>query len=140
MDFTNCKNVTKLPDLSVIAPNIKRLELERCENLVEIHQSVGLLEALEWWSLRGCVNLKIIPRIFKLKSLQWFCLRSCESLGQSMERLAPPSPIVNLPSLRTLIYSKNLNDIPSLGSSLCIILKIFQRTWIFLIASPNWKR
>ncbi|KAL0005642.1 hypothetical protein SO802_013203 [Lithocarpus litseifolius] len=125
MDFTRCKNVTKLPDLSVIAPNIKKLELEDCKNLIEIHQSVGLLEELEYWDLEGCENLKIIPRILNLKSLQWFFLQGCESLwkfpdiGQSTERLALPSSIGNLTSLQSLIiHSKNLNDLPSCFSTL----------------------
>ena len=125
MDFTDCKNVTKLPDLSVIAPYIKSLILKRCENLVEIHQSVGLLEKLEHWILDGCKNLKIIPRILKLKSLESFCLRGCESLrnfpdiGQSTERLALPWSIENLTSLHTLqIYSKSLNGLPSCFSKL----------------------
>ncbi|KAK4596319.1 hypothetical protein RGQ29_014379 [Quercus rubra] len=114
MDFTDCKNITKLPDLSVIAPNIKRLILDRCENLVEIHQSVGLLEALEHWSLYGCESLKIIPRILKLKSLQWFCLWKFSDIWQSKERLALPLSIGNLTSLHTLyICSKNLNNLPS---------------------------
>ncbi|KAL4637434.1 hypothetical protein ACB092_03G076800 [Castanea dentata] len=114
MNFSYCKNITKLPDLSVIAPNIKSLNLSGCENLVEIHQSVGLLEALEHWNLYGCENLKIIPRILKLKSLQFFGLYMSSNIGQSTERLALPSPIGNLSSLRKLyIRSINLNNLPS---------------------------
>ena len=109
MDFSYCKNITKLPDLSVIAPNIKRLKLKRCENLVEIHQSVGLLEALEYWSLCFCGNLKIIPRILKMKSLKSFYLVGCGSLWKFFTFVKG-----NLTSLQFLtIGSKSLNDLPS---------------------------
>ena len=120
MDFSLCINITKLPDLSVIAPNIKSLKLRICVNLVEIHPSVGLLEALEYWDLGICENLKIIPGILKMKSLKSFDLAGCESLwkfpdiGQNTERLALPSSIVNLTSLQDLtIGSKSLNEFPS---------------------------
>ncbi|XP_030958074.1 protein DA1-related 4-like [Quercus lobata] len=116
MDFSDCENITKLPDLSVIAPNIKRLELDYCENLVEIHQSVGLLEELEYLCLDGCENLKTIPRILKMKSLKHFYILK---IGQNTERLALPSSIGNLTSLQDLsIGSKYLNDLPSCLSTL----------------------
>ena len=120
MDFANCKNITKLPDLSVIAPNIKRLDLKGCENLVEIHQSVGLLEALEYWSLYRCRSLKIIPRNLKLKSLERLYLHGCEGLwkfpgiGKNTERLALSSSLPNLNFLCIYDFEnfpKNL-DIP----------------------------
>ena len=47
MNFMDGKNITKLPYLTLIAPNIKELELDGCENLVEVHQFIGLLEKFD---------------------------------------------------------------------------------------------
>ena len=102
MNFNFCKNITKVPDLSVIAPNIKKLELYNCINLVEIHQSVGLLEKLEYWDLNYCQNLKT------------FYLFGQESLEQGTERLALLSSIGYLTALRDLALSlKYVKDVPS---------------------------
>ena len=117
MDLSYCKNITKVLDLSLIAPNIKELYLRKCINLVEIHQFVGLLEELQYWNLRGCQNLRIIPRNLKLKSLKNFHFLGCESLEQGMEALF--SSIGYLIALQSLSISlKNVKEVPSSISNL----------------------
>ena len=117
MDLSNCKNITKVPNLSLIAPNIKELILRACINLVEVHQSVGLLEKLKLWSLSGCVNLRNIPRNLKLKSLKKLHFYGCESLEQGTEVLF--SSIGYLIALHELSISlKNVKEVPSSISNL----------------------
>nr|XP_023890756.1 TMV resistance protein N-like [Quercus suber]XP_023890757.1 TMV resistance protein N-like [Quercus suber]XP_023890758.1 TMV resistance protein N-like [Quercus suber]XP_023890759.1 TMV resistance protein N-like [Quercus suber] len=111
MNFAYCKNITKVPDLSAISPNIKEVKLYGCINLVEVHQSNGLLEELEFWNLRGCQHIRIFPRNLQSKSLKRFYFNWCGSLLQRTERLALLSSIGYLISLHSLRISlKNVKD------------------------------
>ena len=112
------------------------MDFSECINLVEVHQSVGLLEELECWDLTGCKNLKILPRNLRLKSLKLFYRFGFESLDQGTERSG------GLSSSFYLIRSKNLKDVlisnlQILGGSVYLIVKIYQKLCILRFASPN---
>ena len=54
--------------------------LSSCENLVKVHESIGLLDKLEYWHLDDCGKLQTLPRRRPLKCLQSFTLSGCTSL------------------------------------------------------------
>ena len=58
-------------------PNLETLNLSYCQNLVEIHESVGFLDKLQVWDLQGCGKLQTLPNNLMLKSLEEFVLRDC---------------------------------------------------------------
>ena len=71
-----CQSITKLPDLC--APNLETLRISYCENLIEIHDSIGLLDKLECLFLSHCVKLQILPSTLKLNKR--FGLQNCPRL------------------------------------------------------------
>ena len=73
-----CASIQELPELC--APNLRTLDLSYCENLVNVHESVGLLDKLENWYLGDCRKLRTLPRRLTMKSLQIFNLSGCTSL------------------------------------------------------------
>ncbi|KAF5459631.1 hypothetical protein F2P56_019566 [Juglans regia] len=79
MDLSHCKFLTKIPDLSS-SPNLKQLNLQCCENLVEVHHSIGFLDKLSVLLVNGCCKLRIFPKRFKLRSLYLLEVYDCSSL------------------------------------------------------------
>jgi Leucine-rich repeat (LRR) protein len=84
MDFSNCKFLEKIPDVSRV-PNLEKLNLECCVRLVEVHSSVGSLEKLVHLSVASCYNLRTFPRSLKLKSLKSLSFSDCSELKEFPE-------------------------------------------------------
>ncbi|XP_062159715.1 TMV resistance protein N-like [Alnus glutinosa] len=131
MDFDECEFLEMIPDVSNI-PNLEKLTLRCCTNLVEIHQSVGFLDQLVNLNLNYCYNLKSFPRRLRLRSLEYLGLGGCSKLNYfpeiecEMEHLRCiyleysgikelPSSIRHAISLRDLYLEKsiNLTNLPS---------------------------
>lgn len=121
MDFRSCEYITKLPDLSMSTPNLKELALSDCNNLVEVHQSVGRLNKLVVWDLKGCSELQLLPDCLMMKSLEYFNVLYCSKLkkfpnihpemkslkyleiGETSISVLPPS-FGNLTRLKTILF------------------------------------
>ncbi|KAK3416330.1 hypothetical protein EUGRSUZ_H01803 [Eucalyptus grandis] len=131
INFSQCNFLTRVPDLSW-APNLERLDLWSCKSLVEVDQSVGYLDKLEFLSLDGCSKLSIFPSILKTKSLRKLYLSGCSKLEKFSDILVKiehleeldlketaikelPASIDNLVSIRHIIlwHCKNLIRLPS---------------------------
>ena len=83
MNFNSNQYIRELPNLLSATPNVKKLDLQSCEKLVKIHDSVGYLDKLESWDLGGCHELQILPRCIVMKSLKYLYLFSCERVKRS---------------------------------------------------------
>ncbi|KAF5469696.1 hypothetical protein F2P56_013746 [Juglans regia] len=150
MNFCDCEFITKLSDISS-CPNLKEIYLGGCKNLVEVHDSVGLiLDKLVELRLGGCFNLKSFPRRLQLRSLRLLDLRKCSSLqnfpeiecemkhlrivefsGTAIEEL--PSSIRYLTGL-VYLYLRGCVNFKRLPSS---IHQLRSLQWIYLRDCPN---
>ncbi|KAF5469615.1 hypothetical protein F2P56_013674 [Juglans regia] len=79
MNFNGCEFITKLSDISS-CPNLMKIDLRFCKNLVEVHDSIGFLDELVNLKLSGCFSLKSFPRRLQLRSLELLDLGDCSSL------------------------------------------------------------
>ena len=73
-----CERLEKFP--AICAPNLERLDIPFCKNLIEVHESVGHLHKLAHWNLQSCIKLEILPSRLQLRSLQTLILIDCRRL------------------------------------------------------------
>ncbi|XP_071920263.1 TMV resistance protein N-like [Coffea arabica] len=131
MNLSYSQKLIRTPDFTGI-PNLKRLILEGCSSLTEIHPSAGYLKRLQKFNLRNCTNLRSLPKKIIWESLEVMILSGCSKVGEFPEILGtmdhlkavyleataikelPPS-IEHLTSLvlLNLSYCESLTSLPS---------------------------
>ncbi|XP_060672123.1 disease resistance protein RUN1-like [Ziziphus jujuba] len=108
IDISYSTNLRKFEDFGVV-PNLEKLIVVGCVNLLEIPPSIRLLERLIILNLKGCIRLQNLPTSMGgLKSLKVLNLEGCVSLTNLPEDLGV------VPYLEKLILEdcRNLVGIP----------------------------
>ncbi|XP_030966872.1 disease resistance-like protein DSC1 isoform X1 [Quercus lobata] len=132
VDFSRCESILKIPDLSM-SPNIKELKLQYCKNLVKIDDSVGRLDKLEVWDLKGCKKLETLPSFLSMKSLRSFNLHFCESL-----KMFPPNISQEMKSLKGLyLYGTGISELPQSFGNLTGITHLGLGIWAGQLHLPG---
>ncbi|AES76050.2 putative TIR domain, P-loop containing nucleoside triphosphate hydrolase [Medicago truncatula] len=98
-------SLTHIPDVSGL-PNLEKISLKKCWNLITIHNSIGCLSKLEIINARKCYKLKSFPPL-RLPSLKELKLSECWSLKSFPELLCK---MTNLKSI--LLDGTSIGELP----------------------------
>ncbi|KAE8648990.1 hypothetical protein Csa_007990 [Cucumis sativus] len=82
--LNSSQKLSKTPNFANI-PNLKRLELEDCTSLVNIHPSIFTAEKLIFLSLKDCINLTNLPSHINIKVLEVLILSGCSKVKKVPE-------------------------------------------------------
>ncbi|XP_021819714.1 TMV resistance protein N-like isoform X2 [Prunus avium] len=134
MDLSCSRNLATTLNFTGI-PKLKVLNLEGCENLVEIHPSIAFLKWLTHLILKKCKSVKSLPREVEMDSLIYFGVEDCSKLEKipefsgQMENLSmlilSGTPIEKLPSSighlvgLTFLDVSNCKNLFGLPSEIC---------------------
>ncbi|KAJ9542428.1 hypothetical protein OSB04_028934 [Centaurea solstitialis] len=137
LKFIHLKDLSSLetfPDVSG-APNVERLTLRECRNLVMLHQSLGTLRKLVYLKVSDCGSLQCLPSLIEMPLLETLDLSDCSSLedfpevSSGNEKLSVinlngcscikviPSSVCELKDLKSL-HLHNCNDLQILPTEL----------------------
>ncbi|MED6147425.1 hypothetical protein PIB30_043895 [Stylosanthes scabra] len=119
LDLSNSRNLKQTPDFSGV-PILATVNLQVCDSLTEIHESLIHHKNLVHINLSYCEMLKTLPGKLEMSSLKELIIEHCESFenppefGKCMRELSRLSlsgtPIGKLPSsLGNLVGLEDLN-------------------------------
>ena len=126
------------PDFSE-GPVLEKLDLEDCTNLCKILTSISFLKRLTRLNLKGCKNLRNLPKKFAMESLEILIFSGCSKVkkkipkfGENMKRVSKlyldSTGITNLPT-----SIGNLTSHASLSVRGCKNLMSLPSTFFFLV-------
>lgn len=82
LNLSHSHGLTKCPDFEAL-PNLERLILKDCINLIKVHDSIMGLRRLRLLNLKGCIKLRKLPgKIRRLESLEKLDLSGCSNLNE----------------------------------------------------------
>lgn len=107
--------LTKLPRFSS-APNLEHMDLEGCNSLVSISQSISYLKKLAFLNLKDCSMLESVPSMIDLESLEVLNLSGCSKLENF--------PVIS-PSVKELYMGGTMiQEVPSSIKNLLLLKKL----------------
>ncbi|MED6180982.1 hypothetical protein PIB30_014961 [Stylosanthes scabra] len=112
IDLSKCKQLVELPDLSR-ATNLEEINISDCEVLCQLHPSILSSPALEYLMLYGCKELKSFKGEIRSKSLRRLDFDGCSSLEEFS---------VSSGQLTSLTFKSS--GIRSLGNELCCLTSL----------------
>ncbi|XP_065865755.1 disease resistance protein RPV1-like [Euphorbia lathyris] len=96
LNLSHSHSLVRTPDFRGL-PSLEKLVLRDCVNLIDLDESIGVLEKLIIFNLKDCKRLKKLPvEITMLKSLEELILSGCSNLAEL------PRELEKLESLRLL--------------------------------------
>ena len=137
--LSHSESLRCIPDLKGV-PNLQRLELEGCTNLLEVRPSVGVLKRLILLNLKDCIRLRSLPSKIETKSLEILILSGCSNVekipdfAENMQKLQKfylnGTAIKKLPSSIEHLTGLTLLDLSHCKNLVCLPQTIFKLEYL----------